>query len=181
MSRKKDKEVIEDHQDGEEMKEVSGEEQQDEENTGSDSPDISYGELHEKYLRLYSEFDNFRKRTIKEKADIIKGASGDVIGSLLPVLDDFERAIQSNEKVDDPEALKEGFKLIHHKMTNILAAKGLKHMESKDKEFNVDHHEAITQIPVEDEALKGKVIDVAEPGYFLNDTVLRYAKVIVGS
>lgn len=186
MGRKKDKEasdkeVIEEHHDGEEMKEVPGEEPHDTTGSEEDPQDVSYGELHEKYLRLYSEFDNFRKRSIKEKADIIKSAGGDVMGSLLPVLDDFERAIASNENVEDLDALKEGFKLIHHKMVMIMEGKGLKAMDSKGKDFDVDHHEAITQMPIEDESQKGKVLEVVEPGYFLNDTVLRYAKVVVGS
>lgn len=144
------------------------------------TPEGEGNDWQDKYVRLYSEFDNFRKRSIKEKAEIIKGASGDVIGSLLPVLDDFDRAIASNKEADDIDGLKEGFELIHNKLLNILKTKGLQPMESKGKDFDVDHHEAITQMPVEDASQKGKVMEVAEPGYFLNDTVLRYAKVVVG-
>lgn len=179
--KKQEEDVIEEHHEGEEMHEIEGEEPHDAEPSIADPEEGSYGELHDKYIRLYSEFDNFRKRTIKEKSDIIKNAGSDVIGSLLPVLDDFERAIASNESVEDLEALKEGFKLIQHKMLNILQSKGLKPMESKGKDFDVDSHEAITQMPVEDSKQKGKVIDVVEPGYYLNDNVLRYAKVVVGS
>lgn len=139
-----------------------------------------YNELNDKYLRLYSDFDNFRKRTIKEKGDLISSASGDIMKELVGVLDDFERAIQSNENSEDPEALKEGFHLIYNKFKNILTQKGLKPMESKGELFDIDHHEAVTNIPAQEEEDKGKVMDVIEKGYFLNDKVLRYAKVVVG-
>lgn len=139
-----------------------------------------YEELNTKYLLLYSDFDNFRKRSLKEKVEIINNASGDVIKELLVVLDDFERAIQNNENVQDPDALKEGFKLIHHKMMNILAHKGLESMDAKGEVFDADKHEAITQIPAPTEEDKGKVVDVIERGYNLKGSVLRYAKVVVG-
>jgi molecular chaperone GrpE len=139
-----------------------------------------YNALNDKYLRLYSDFDNFRKRTIKEKADLISNASSAVLKDLLPVLDDFERAIASNENTEDVDGLKEGFQLIYSKFRNILVAKGLKPMESKGTAFDIDLHEAITNIPVEDAEMKGKVVDVVEKGYYLNDKVLRYAKVVVG-
>ena len=138
-----------------------------------------FEELQSKYLLLYSDFDNFRKRSIKEKAEIISAASGEVIKELLGVLDDFERAIANNEQVDDPVALKEGFKLIHHKLLNTLKAKGLEAMDAKGEVFDADKHEAITQTPV-DEDQKGKVVDVIERGYNLKGQVLRYAKVVVG-
>lgn len=139
-----------------------------------------YNELNDKYLRLYSDFDNYRKRTIKEKGDLISSASGDIMKDLLSVLDDFERAIQSNEQSDDPDALKEGFQLIYNKFKNTLTAKGLKPMDSKGEVFDIDLHEAVTNIPAQEDADKGKVMDVIEKGYFLNDKVLRYAKVVVG-
>jgi molecular chaperone GrpE len=139
-----------------------------------------YEELNTKYLLLYSDFDNFRKRSMKEKVDIITNASGEVIKDLLVVLDDFERAIQNNEKVEDADALREGFKLIHHKMLNILTQKGLESMEAKGDVFDADKHEAITQIPAPTEEDKGKVVDVIERGYNLKGSVLRYAKVVVG-
>lgn len=138
-----------------------------------------FEELQSKYLLLYSDFDNFRKRSIKEKADIIGSASGEVIKDLLGVLDDFERAIDNNEKVDDTEALREGFKLIHNKLLNSLKAKGLEAMDAKGEVFDADKHEAITQIPAEGDQ-KGKVVDVIERGYNLKGQVLRYAKVVVG-
>lgn len=139
-----------------------------------------YAELNNKYIRLYSDFDNFRKRTIKEKADIITSANAEVIKSLLGVLDDFERAILNNENVEDPAMLKEGFKLIQHKFFLALQSKGLEATEAKGEVFDADKHEAITNIAVEDEAMKGKVIDVVERGYNLYGKSLRYAKVVVG-
>jgi molecular chaperone GrpE len=148
--------------------------------TSEKTPEALVAELNDKYLRLYSDFDNYRKRTMKEKAELIMSASSGVMKDLLPVLDDFERAIVSNQKVEDATALKEGFQLIYNKFKNTLHAKGLKPMESKGENFDLDLHEAITNIPVEDEAMKGKVIDEVEKGYYLNEKVLRYAKVVVG-
>jgi molecular chaperone GrpE len=136
-------------------------------------------ELNDKYLRLYSDFENFRKRTIKEKGDLIMNASEGVVKDMLPVLDDMERAISNNETSDDASSIKEGFQLIYNKFNNTLLSKGLKPMDSKGETFDIDLHEAITNIPV-DKKEKGKVIDVVEKGYFLNDKVLRYAKVVVG-
>lgn len=135
---------------------------------------------NDKYLRLYSEFDNFRKRTMKEKADLISSANASLLKDLLPVLDDFERAIASNEKSEDVDGLKEGFLLIYNKFSTILKSKGVKHMDSKGQPFDMDVHEAVTNIPVENEEDKGKVVDVIEKGYYLNEKVIRYAKVVVG-
>lgn len=139
-----------------------------------------YADMKDKYLRLYSEFDNFRKRTMKEKADIINSASGNVIKDVLVVLDDFERAMDNNDKVDDVEQIKEGFKLIHTKLLNTLKGKGLEWMDAKGEVFDPERHEAITRIPVEDDTQKGTVVDVVERGYNLNGKPLRYAKVVVG-
>lgn len=139
-----------------------------------------FNELNDKYLRLYSDFDNFRKRTTKEKADLISNANAGVLKDLLTVLDDFERAIQSNENTEDVNGLKEGFQLIYNKFNGILASKGLKPMDSKGTPFDLDLHEAITNVPVEREEEKGKVIDVVEKGYYLHEKVIRYAKVVVG-
>lgn len=135
--------------------------------------------LNDKYLRLYSDFDNFRKRTIKEKGDLITNASEGVVKDMLTILDDFERAIDNNQTSDDADAIKQGFQLIYNKFNNILVSKGLKAMDSKGQTFDIDHHEAITNIPA-DKKMKGKVVDVVEKGYFLNDKVIRYAKVVVG-
>ncbi|HKL40261.1 MAG TPA: nucleotide exchange factor GrpE [Cryomorphaceae bacterium] len=139
-----------------------------------------YDTVNDKYLRLYSEFENFRRRTAKEKLDLMKNAGSDVVEDILPVVDDFDRAVELNENNTDPEALKEGFKLIHHKLLHILRNKGLKPMDSINEPFDTEYHEAITNIPAPTEDMKGKVIDVAEKGYFFNDKVLRYAKVVVG-
>jgi molecular chaperone GrpE len=139
-----------------------------------------FSEINDKYLRLYSEFDNYRKRTMKEKADLISSANTNLLKDLLPILDDFERAIASNEKTEDSAGLKEGFLLIYNKVNSILKAKGLQPMESKGEVFDMDKHEAVTNIPVEDETDKGKIVDVLEKGYYLNEKVIRYAKVVVG-
>jgi molecular chaperone GrpE len=139
-----------------------------------------YAELNGKYIRLYSDFDNFRKRTIKEKADIITTASADVLKDLLVVLDDFERAVANNEKVEDAGQLREGFRLIQNKLLHVLQGKGLESTDPKGEVFDADKHEAITNIPVTDENQKGKVVDVVERGYTLRGKSLRYAKVIVG-
>lgn len=134
-----------------------------------------------KYLRLYAEFDNFKRRTSKERLELLQMASKDVISDLLPILDDFERAQKSIETATDMEAVAEGIKLIHHKLKNILAQKGLKEMESVGTEFNADIHEGITNIPAPSEDMKGKVLDELEKGYYLHDKVIRFAKVIIGA
>ncbi|MEX1000615.1 MAG: nucleotide exchange factor GrpE [Crocinitomicaceae bacterium] len=154
--------------------------QEEESNEAEMSEQEKYDELNRKYLLLYSDFDNFRKRSMREKADIITRASGEVIKDLLGILDDFERAIANNENVEDPETLKEGFQLIHHKLLNTLKSKGLEPMDAKGDVFDPEKHEAITQIAVEDKGQKGKVVDVVERGYNLKGTPLRYAKVVVG-
>jgi len=133
-------------------------------------------EMNDKYLRLFSEFDNFRKRTQKERLELFKTASEDVIVALLPVLDDFERALKS---VDENH--KEGIELIYNKFNNTLQQKGLQCMDSMGNEFDTDFHEAITNIPAPSPDLKGKVVDVIEKGYKLNDKVIRFAKVVVGN
>lgn len=139
-----------------------------------------YDTVNNKYLRLYSEFENFRRRTAKEKLETMKNAGSDVVGAIIPVVDDFDRAIAHNENNEDAEALKEGFELIKNKLMRILEQQGLKPMDSIGKPFDTEYHEAITNIPAPSEDMKGKVVDVAEKGYFYNDNILRYAKVIVG-
>lgn len=138
-------------------------------------------ELNDKYLRLYSEFDNFRKRTMKEKIDLRQTASEDVIVELLPVLDDFDRAMASMNATDSIEAVKEGVQLIHAKMKAIFTAKGLQEIKSIGENFDTDFHEAITSIPAPSENLKNKVIDEVQKGYTLHSKVIRFAKVITGS
>lgn len=138
-------------------------------------------EANDKYLRLYAEFDNFKRRTTKERIDLLQTAGKDVLQSLLPVLDDFERALKSMESASDVAAVKEGINLVHSKLKNILVQKGLKEMESIGSAFDADLHEAITNIPAPSDEMKGKVIDEVEKGYFLNDKVIRFAKVVVGN
>jgi molecular chaperone GrpE len=141
-------------------------------------------ELNDKYLRLYSEFDNYRKRTLREKAEMSKTASEEIILSLLPVIDDMERAIKASLKTPENEVRTvpfEGFELIYLKFRNLLVQKGLETIPAQGEPFDVDLHDAITNVPVQDENLKGKVIDEVEKGYKLGGKVIRYAKVVVGS
>jgi molecular chaperone GrpE len=138
-------------------------------------------ELKDKYLRLYADFENFRRRTAKEKLDLINNANQSVLQSLIPVVDDFERAMQSIDNTNDVAALKEGVSLIYNKLFKTLESKGLKPMVSKGEPFNADLHESVTQFPAPSDDLKGKVIEEIEKGYYLNDKVIRFAKVIVGS
>ena len=137
-------------------------------------------DFKDKYIRLYSEFENYRKRTAKEKIEIITNASENVIKEILPIVDDFERAILNNKDVSDAENIKEGLELIYNKLIKTLANQGLKSMDSIEKEFDADIHEAITKIPAPKKKLKGKVIDVIEKGYTINEKVIRFAKVVVG-
>lgn len=139
-----------------------------------------YNDLNNRFLRLYAEFENFRKRTNKERLDIINNANADLLKDLIPVIDDFERAITNNEGSEDVVAIKEGFSLIYNKYKGILQTKGLKQMDSKGEVFDPEVHEAVANMPTEDKKLKGKIIDDLEKGYFLNEKVLRYAKVVVG-
>jgi molecular chaperone GrpE len=137
-------------------------------------------ELKDKYLRLVADFDNFRKRSAKERLEIIQTASKDLITSLLPVLDDSERAEKQMQVTQDIEAIKEGEKLVFAKLRNTLQSKGLRAMETIGKDFNPEFHEAITEIPAPNEGMKGKVLDEVEKGYYLNDKIIRFAKVVVG-
>lgn len=137
-------------------------------------------EFKEKYLRQVAEFDNFRKRNAKERLELIQTAGKDVIISLLDVLDDSERAEQQMDKNAQMDAVKEGIRLVFSKLRNTLTARGLKQMESVGQDFNPDLHEAVTEIPVPSEDMKGKVVDEVQKGYYLNDKIIRFAKVIVG-
>jgi molecular chaperone GrpE len=136
---------------------------------------------NDRYLRLYAEFDNFRRRTVKEREEARKMEGKDLMVALLPVLDDFDRALRSMEGASDVAPVKEGVELIQNKLNNTLTQKGLKPMESIGNPFDPELHEAITNIPAPTEEWKGKVIDEMEKGYFLNDKVVRFAKVIVGA
>jgi molecular chaperone GrpE len=157
--------------------EATTEEQAEEE--GASEGQEEQTDWQDRYLRLYAEFDNFRKRTMRERGDLIRNASKDVLESLLPVLDDFERAQTAAADSEDVSGLKEGQQLIHNKLKQILKAQGVEQLEVQPGDaFDVDIHEAITRIPSPE--LSGKVVDVVEAGYKLNDAVIRYAKVVVG-
>ena len=144
------------------------------------SPEDQINELNDKYLRLYSEFDNYRKRTSKERLELFKTAGQDILTDLLPVLDDFDRAMQNMDSSDDTEAIQTCINLIYSKFKSILENKGLKNFKSIETEFDPEVHEAITKIPAPNKKLKGKVVDEIEKGYMLNDKVIRFAKVVVG-
>jgi molecular chaperone GrpE len=137
-------------------------------------------EYKDKYLRLSAEFDNYRKRTQREKMDLIKYASEDVLKGLLPVVDDFERAIRSTTTSTDIEAVKQGLSLIHIKFLDFLKSNGIQEIQAIGQDLNTDLHEAITKIPAQEETQKGKIVDVVEKGYMLNEKVVRFSKVVVG-
>ena len=137
-------------------------------------------EQKDKYLRLSAEFDNYRKRTIKEKAELILNGGEKSLSSILPVVDDFERAIKTMETATDVNAVKEGVELIYNKFLAVLAQNGVKVIETKDQPLDTDYHEAIAVIPAPSEEQKGKILDCVQTGYTLNDKVLRHAKVVVG-
>ncbi len=132
------------------------------------------------YLFLMAEFDNFRKRTLKEKSEIIRNAGENVLKGLLPIMDDFERGIKAAEQSDDSAAMKEGITLIYNKLKKFLAQNGVKEIDPDDDTFDTERHEAISVVPVPDESMKGKILDTVEKGYMINDKVLRHAKVVVG-
>lgn len=159
-------------------------ENQEEGQNEEEHPDFEakFNEMNDKFLRLYSEFENFRRRTAKERIDLLTNAKGESLKSMLPLVDDFERAILNNENSNEVDPLKEGFSLIHSKLLSILTQSGLTPMNSKTgDDFDTDIHEAITQIPAPSPELKGKVVDIIEKGYLINDKVIRFAKVVIGS
>ena len=137
-------------------------------------------ELQDRYLRLQAEYDNYRKRTLREKMELTRSAGEDLLKGLLPVMDDFERALQAIDEAENAESFKDGVHLIYNKFREFFKQQGVKEMESQDKEFDTDKHEAISKVPAPSEDMKGKVVDVVQTGYYLNDKVLRYAKVVVG-
>ncbi|PTX17971.1 molecular chaperone GrpE [Pontibacter mucosus] len=150
--------------------------------TQQDSTAAELAEMKDKFIRLMAEFENFRRRTAKERLDLIKTAAEDVMTDLLPVLDDMDRASQSVESAKDVEAVAQGLELVFHKLKSVTIQKGLKPMETKaGDEFDSDLHEAVTQIPAPSEELKGKIVDVIEKGYTLNEKVIRFAKVVIGA
>ncbi len=150
------------------------------EESETDKLQADLDEQKDKYLRLMAEFDNFRRRTAKERLELIQTAGKDVVVSLLDVLDDCDRAEKQLEGNDDIELQKEGIKLVFNKIRSTLQSRGVKAMESMHTDFDVEKHEAITEVPAPTDALKGKVLDEVQKGYYLNDKLIRFAKVVVG-
>jgi molecular chaperone GrpE len=144
------------------------------------SPEEKLAEMQDRYLRLSAEFDNYRKRTLREKMELTKHAGENILQSIIPVMDDFERALKLMETANDCAAMKSGIDLIYNKFSDFLKQNGIKEIESLNKDFDVDHHEAVTKVSVEDESMKGKVVDVIVKGYWIHDKVLRFSKVVVG-
>ena len=163
----------------EETVEEAAEEEQEEE-TKEPTTEEKLAELQDRYLRLTAEYDNFRKRTLKEKIDLQRSGNESLLGTLLPVADDFDRAMLSVEEAKDVEAVKEGMRLIFEKFQGFLNQQGVKEIEAVNKAFDTDLHEAITKIPAPSKKLKGKVVDVVQKGYYLNEKVLRFSKVVIG-
>ncbi|MEY3586491.1 MAG: hypothetical protein RLZZ243_1555 [Bacteroidota bacterium] len=183
MSEEKDELKNDQHQDPQEETTDSVEsvgEENKEEAPKELTAEEKYAELNSRFLLLHADFDNFRKRTYKERIEQSATANKDVLLSMLPVMDNFERAIVTNEKSEDVAAMKEGFHLIYTMFKGILDSKGLKPMEAKGAQFDSDLHEAIANIPAPDKKMVGKVIEDVEKGYYLNDKVIRFAKVVVG-
>ena len=137
-------------------------------------------ELKDKHIRLQAEFDNYRKRTLKERMELLKTASESLLISILPVIDDFDRAVQTLDKVEEEGHLKDGVLLIYNKFQDFLKQNGVKEIEAKDQTFDTDLHEAITKIPAPTKDLKGKIVDVVQKGYYLNDKIIRFSKVVIG-
>ncbi|MCF8221667.1 MAG: nucleotide exchange factor GrpE [Bacteroidales bacterium] len=144
------------------------------------STEAKLAEFQDRYLRLSAEFDNYRKRTLKERMELTKSAGESLLVNLLPVMDDFDRAIQLMESSADVKGMQEGLKLIYGKMKDFLKQNGIKEIDALNKEFDTDLHEAVTKIPAPEEKMKGKVVDVVQKGYYLNDKIIRYSKVVVG-
>ena len=173
----------------EEDSQTEEEKQSDDNNNGTDHEEVldplaeaeaEIAELKDKYLRSVAEFDNYRKRTMKEKAELILNGSEKTITAILPIVDDMERAMANVEKADDMEAVKEGMELIYQKFQKTLENLGLKKIETADADFDTDFHEAIAMVPGMGDDKKGKILDCVQPGYKLNDKVIRHAKVAVG-
>jgi len=137
-------------------------------------------EINDRYLRLSAEFDNYRKRTLKEKMELTKSGGEKILINLLPIIDNLERALQSIDTTDDKEAIKEGVNLIHARFIEFIGQNGVKEIEAINKDFDTDVHEAITKIPAPSKKMKGKIVDCVEKGYFLNEKVIRFSKVVVG-
>jgi len=192
----KEAEVVSDQEEkqvSDQEEKVGSEQKENEDKTKVADKDMKFGkkkgqdelgekllELQDKYVRLSAEFDNYRKRMLKERMDLIKNAGENILVNVLPVMDNFERALASIEKTDDVVAVKDGISLIYKGFQDFLKQNGIKEIECIEKDFNTDEQEAITKIPAPKEELKGKVVDCVQKGYFLNDKVIRFAKVVVG-
>jgi molecular chaperone GrpE len=180
---------------GEEIKTITGEEA--ESRTGKEEKSVAgetkrkkhskekeleskLKEQHDKYLRLSAEFDNYRKRMLKERIELTQYLTSEFITRILPVMDDFDRAMDSMKSAQEMDAVRQGIELIYNKFKDYLSQQGVKEIEALHKEFNTDYHDAVSKFPVEDDDLKGKVIEVVHKGYILNDRVIRYSKVVVG-
>jgi molecular chaperone GrpE len=148
--------------------------------TSAENVEKKLADLNDSHLRLMAEFDNYRKRTMREKADLLKSASEGVLVNVLPLVDDFERGLQATEQATDINAVRDGMKLIYDKFIAFLTQNGVKTIETKEQPFDTEFHEAITTIPAPTEELKGKIIDCVQKGYTLNDKVIRFSKVVVG-
>ena len=189
--KKKEEEPIIDPNQSSANAEAQPEQQENVENETPTEPEIELSEeeklkqensvLNDKYLRLFAEFDNYKRRTQKERVELLQTAGKDVVVAMLPVLDNFERALKATENTTEVGAIRDGIILVQTQLKNILGQKGLKEIESLSTVFDTDIHEAITKIPAPTADLKGKVVDELEKGYTLNDKVIRFAKVVVGS
>ncbi len=144
------------------------------------SAEEKLAEMQDRYLRLSAEFDNYRKRTLREKIELTRHAGENILISIIPVMDDFERALKLMETASDCVAMKSGIDLIYNKLSDFLKQNGLKEIEAINKDFNVDLHDAVTKMPAQDESMKGKVVEVLVKGYWLHDKVMRHSKVVVG-
>jgi molecular chaperone GrpE len=172
----KEEEIIQDDQTIDQEGQVDEKESQDQEV----DLNIQLAEAKDKYLRLFAEFDNYKKRTMKEKLDLMRSAAQETMTAMLPIMDDFDRAKKAADEGAESEQFSEGVALVYQKFNSTLSNRGLKSMESNGELFDPEMHEAITEIPAPSDDMKGKVIDTVEKGYILNDKIIRYAKVVVG-
>jgi len=175
-----DKEVIKDEKDTKSKKKTKSS-KKDKLTDRIEELEQELSESKDKFLRLFAEFDNFKKRTAKERIDFRATAGMDALQAFLPVMDDFDRAKKVAENEDNNEEFSEGVKLVYQKLKSVLTSKGIKVMESTGETFDPELHEAITEIPAPTEDMKGKIIDTIEQGYYLNDKIIRYARVVVGN
>lgn len=177
---------------GEEEEEISGADISEKDNEKEEEPDadnseekeddaeVKLAEMQDRYLRLSAEFDNYRRRTLKERIELTRSAGESILLGLLPVMDDFDRAVSLMEATPECLAIKEGVDLIYGKMKEFLKQNGVKEIDAMDRDFDTDLHEAVTKIPATEKKKKGKVVDVIQKGYYLNDKIIRYSKVVVG-